>query len=262
MKLCADTISDLLPEDSLFAGKLLVEDCVDSTNTQLKAMAAAGAPEGTILLAEEQTGGRGTRGRSFCSPRGEGLYLSVLLRPRAELSDLVQLTGWVAVAARRAVERACGAPAQIKWLNDLYLNGRKLCGILTELSLNSDNRPAHVVVGIGVNVSQTADTFRAQGLEGIATSLAAEGYSVDRNRLCACLLEELDMMYRLFPDGQSVYLEEYRKFCLTPGREVTFEEGGQTLRGSALSVDDEFGLVVRGEDGSRRTVFTGTVSLV
>lgn len=259
MKLCADTISAALPKDSLLAGRILVEDCVDSTNTRLKAMAAAGAPEGTVLLAEEQTGGRGTRGRSFSSPRGEGLYLSLLLRPRVELADLAQLTGWVAVAVRRGVERACAAPARIKWLNDLYLKDKKLCGILTELSLDSGGRPDHVVVGVGVNVSQTADTFRVHGLEGVATSLAMEGYLADRNYLCACLLTELDRMYCLFPGGRRTCLEEYRRYCLTPGKAVSFEEQGQTLRGTALAVDDAFGLVVRGEDGKTRTVFTGTV---
>ena len=98
-------ISAQLPPDSLFSGKVLVEPVVDSTNTRLKAMAAAGAPEGTALIAEEQTGGRGTHGRSFQSPRGDGLYLSVLLRPRGvRLEDLLTLTGWVGAAARQAVE--------------------------------------------------------------------------------------------------------------------------------------------------------------
>ena len=262
MNLCANDISAALPEGSLFAGKIRVKDCVDSTNTQLKALAAGGAPEGTVLLAEEQAGGRGTRGRTFCSPRGEGLYLSVLLRPRAELEDLLQLTGWVAVAARRAVERACSAPVGIKWLNDLYLNGKKLCGILTELSLDSGGRPDYVVVGVGVNVSQSRDTFRAQGLGEIATSLAAEGYSISRISLCAALLEELDRMYRRFPADRRSYLEEYRKYCLTPGKRVSFEERGQTLSGMALAVDNSFGLTVRGTDGKTRTVFSGTVSHV
>ena len=112
--LSAPYISARLSRDNLFAGKVIVEPLVDSTNTQLKARAAAGAPAGTALLAEEQSGGRGTHGRSFQSPRGDGLYLSVLLRPRVGLADLLTLTGWVGVAAREAVERASGAPAQVK----------------------------------------------------------------------------------------------------------------------------------------------------
>lgn len=260
MELRAEMISAALPPDSLFAGKIAVEPSVDSTNSRLKQMAAQNAPEGTVLLAEEQTAGRGTRGRSFFSPRGEGLYLSVLLRPSAPLSDLAGLTGWVAVAVRRGVEKACGAPVKIKWLNDLYLNGKKLCGVLTELSLDGGSRPDYVVVGIGVNLAQSADTFRAQGLEGIATSLAAEGYEVSREGLCLCILRELEQLYRAFPHERRLWLEEYRRFCVTPGRAVTFEEGGATLRGEAVAVAEDFTLTVRGEDGGERSVFAGTVS--
>lgn len=260
MELRAEMISAALSPGSLFAGKIAVEPSVDSTNSQLKNMAAGGAPEGTVLLAEEQIGGRGTRGRSFFSPRGEGLYLSALLRPSAPLSDLAGLTAWVAVAVRRGVEKACGAPAKIKWLNDLYLNGKKLCGVLTELVLNGVGEPDCVVIGIGVNVSQSEETFRAQGLEGIATSLAAEGYEVSRCELCLHILHELEEMYRAFPHEHPLWLEEYRRFCVTPGRAVTFEENGATLRGEAVAVAEDFTLTVRGENGRERSVFAGTVS--
>ena len=160
--LSAPYISARLAPDNLFAGKVMVESLVDSTNTRLKAMAAAGAPTGTALLAEEQSGGRGTHGRSFQSPKGDGLYLSVLLRPRlTKLQDLLTLTGWVGVAAREAVERASGAPAEIKWLNDLYLNGKKLCGILTELSfLGESGEPDYVVAGLGVGLSGAGGVSR------------------------------------------------------------------------------------------------------
>ena len=114
--LSAAYISAKLAPGSIFAGKVRVEASVDSTNTRLKAEAAA-LPSGAALLAEEQTGGRGTHGRSFQSPRGDGLYLSVLLRPSAELRDLFTLTGWVAVAARDGAAKASGAPVEIKWLD-------------------------------------------------------------------------------------------------------------------------------------------------
>lgn len=261
--LSGDYISARLPAGSMFAGKVLVEDAVDSTNTRLKAMAAQGAPEGTALLAEEQTGGRGTRGRSFQSPRGEGLYLSVLFRPRVALTDLFQLTGWVASAARRGVEAACGAPVEIKWLNDLYLNGRKLCGILTELSLLGESgEPDYVVVGIGVNVSQSAETFRRQGLEGVAASLVGEGWTVERNYLGACILNALEEMYRSFPAGWEDYLRDYRRHCMTAGRRVSFEAGGQLCQGEARRVDESFGLVILGDDGREHTVTSGTVTLL
>lgn len=254
-------LAALLGADSLFTGKLLIRDQVDSTNTQLKALAAQGAAEGTVLLAEEQTAGRGTHGRSFQSPRGDGLYLSVLLRPRVSLADLLTLTGWVAVAVRRAIEAAAGAPAQIKWLNDIWLNGRKLCGILTELSLLGESaEPDYVVVGIGVNVNQTADTFRSQGLDGIAVSLAGGGFPVGRNRLAACLLDQLERMYRAFPEGRQEYLDDYRRHCVTLGRTVTFEEQGRTLTGTTRAVSDSFALIIDGGDGQSHTVMSGTVT--
>lgn len=229
-------------------------DSIDSTNNRLKELAAAGAPEGTALVAREQTAGRGTGDRTFFSPAGEGLYLSVLLRPRVPGSSLLTLTGWVAVAVREAIEKACGAPCQIKWLNDIYLNGKKLCGILAELSPTLD----WVVVGIGVNLTQSADTFRAEGLQDIATSLKLEGYPVTAEALSRSLLGELEELYRRFPRDREVYLERYRTHCLTVGRTVEYRENGALYRGTACGVDDTFALVVEGPDG-RHAIRSGRV---
>ena len=260
--LSAAYINAKLPTDSLFAGKVRVENRVDSTNTRLKAEAAS-LPAGAVLIAEEQTGGRGTHGRSFQSPKGDGLYLSVLLRPRAALSDLFTLTGWVAVAAREGVEQASGAAVEIKWLNDLFLHGRKLCGILTELAfLGESAEPDYVVVGMGINVNQTAETFRAQGLDGIAASLAGEGYPVERNHLAICLLRALDKMARDFPGKQEDWLERYRAHCLTLGRRVSFEVEGGVLTGTAAGIDGRFGLLAAGDDGLDYTVSSGTVKML
>lgn len=259
--LSAGYLSALLGPGSLFAGKLRVLRQVDSTNTQLKALAAQGAPEGAALLAEEQTAGRGTHGRAFLSPRGDGLYLSVLLRPRAALSDLLTLTGWTAVAVCRGIEAASGAPVSIKWLNDIYLNDRKLCGILTELSLLGESaEPDYAVVGVGINVSQTAEVFRAQGLADIAASLAGEGWPVGRNRLAACVLAELERMYRAFPFARQEYLDQYRRRCLTPGQAVTFERDGDILAGTARRVAADFALIISGEDGRQYRISSGTVT--
>ena len=217
--LSAPYISARLGPGSLFAGKITVEPLVDSTNTRLKALAHA-APTGTALLAEEQSGGRGTHGRSFHSPRGDGLYLSVLIRPRVELADLLTLTGWVAVAAREGVERASGAPVDIKWLNDLYLNGRKLCGILTEFALLAESgEPDYVVTGMGIN------------------------------HLAVCLLEALDKLVRDFPEKRGDYLERYRAHCITLGRRVSFDGEGTVQTGTAAGVDGQFALAVDGDDG-------------
>lgn len=262
--LSAPYISARLSADNLFAGKVMVEPLVDSTNTRLKARAAAGAPTGTALLAEEQSGGRGTHGRSFQSPKGDGLYLSVLLRPRhTGLRDLLTLTGWVGVAAREAVEQASGACVDIKWLNDLYLNGKKLCGILTEVSfLGESGELDYVVTGMGINMNQTATTFQAQGLGDIATSLALEGYPVEQNHLAVCLLEALDRLSRDFPQKRADYLECYRAHCVTLGRRVSFDGEGSLQTGTAAGVDDQFALVVAGDDGKEHVVSSGTVKML
>lgn len=261
--LSAGYIMGLLPQDSLFQGRVQVADRVDSTNTRLKTLAAQGAPEGAVLLAEEQTGGRGTRGRSFQSPRREGLYLSALLRPReTELSQLLALTGWVAVAVRAGIENLTGAPCRIKWLNDIYLNERKLVGVLTELSFLGESGEAdYVVVGVGVNVAQSREIFAAQGLDEIAISLAQAGFPTERNALAASILLELERMYRAFPAGRTKYLAEYRKHCLTLGRAVSFQEDGNTLRGVAREIGEDFALWVDGADGMRHRVFSGAVGM-
>lgn len=260
--LSAPYISARLSKNNLFAGKVRVEPLVDSTNTWLKHRAAS-LPAGTALLAEEQSGGRGTHGRSFQSPKGDGLYLSVLIRPRVGLADLLTLTGWVAVAAREGTAKASGAPVDIKWLNDLYLNGRKLCGILTEFTLLAESgEPDYVVVGMGINMNQTRDTFRAQGLEDIATSLAIEGYPVEQNHLAVCLLEELDKLARDFPAGRAGYLDRYRAHCITLGRRVSFDGEGALQTGTVAGVDGNFALLVHGDDGKEHTVSSGTVKMI
>lgn len=260
--LSAPYISARLGKDNLFAGKVLVEQLVDSTNTRLKAEAHT-TPTGSALLAEEQSGGRGTHGRSFQSPRGDGLYLSVLIRPHVGLADLLTLTGWVAVAAREGVAKASGAPVDIKWLNDLYLNGKKLCGILTEFALLAESgEPDYVVIGMGVNMNQTAETFAAQGLGGIATSLALEGCPVEQNHLAVCLLEALDKLNREFPAKRTDYLERYRARCVTLGRRVSFDGEGTLQTGTVSGVDDSFALLVDGDDGKQHAVSSGTVKMI
>jgi BirA family biotin operon repressor/biotin-[acetyl-CoA-carboxylase] ligase len=120
----------------------------------------------------------------------------------------------------------------------------------------------YVVVGIGVNVSQSGETFQTQGLEDVATSLAAEGYRVERNRLAAAILKELDKLCGGFPRQRDEYLKEYRGHCLTLGREVSFEERGQTIQGVARGVDEQFALVIDGRDGKTHPVTSGTVTLL
>ena len=233
-------------------------ETVDSTNDECKRRAMAGAADGTAVIAREQTGGKGRRGRSFQSLPDKGLYLSILLYPRVPPEELSQLTAWIAVAGARAVERASGVTPDIKWPNDLLAGGKKLCGILTESGVGP--RGLYVVAGIGINLSQTAEDFGPE-LSGKAVSLAQLGKQVPPRELAYFLLEELDAMYRAFPTGKGKYLAEYRRRCATLGREVKLvtAEGEETAW--AREIDDSFALVVRTKDGAARRVTSGEVSV-
>ena len=246
----------------LVGSQLACLDVIDSTNTECKRRAMVGAPEGLVVLAEEQTGGRGRLGRSFQSPRGCGLYLSALLRPHAEPAAVTDFTAWVAVAVCDSIQAACGVRPRIKWTNDLVLNGKKLCGILTELGLESEtNCLEYMVPGIGINVNHRPEDF-SEDVRAIATSLAIElGHPVRRADLAAELIRALDRMYRSFPDNKQEYLDRYRADCLTPGNRVQLITPTSRQEATALAIDDDFRLVVELPDGARKALSAGEVSV-
>lgn len=236
---------------------------VDSTNSFLKRAAAENAPDGAVAVADEQTAGRGRRGRSFSSGAGRGVYLSALLRPKLPPERLLPLTALGAVAACDAIERTSGVRPQIKWTNDLVLNGKKLSGTLTELSLEGETGALdYAVIGIGINCGNTREDFPPE-LRETATSIFLEtGKRVCRAALAAALVEELDRLYAALQSGATAdYLTAYRRDCLTLGREVQLLWRDTRERVTALDVDDQFGLIVRHEDGTVETVRTGEVSV-
>lgn len=249
-------------EGCTVGGNLICLDSVDSTNNYVKKLADEGAPHGTVVLCDQQTGGRGRRGNSFVSPAGKGLYLSVLLRPELPPMDVIDLTAWVAVAVCDAVEQVIGERPGIKWTNDIILHRKKLCGILTELSLEGESGSLHyVVAGIGINVSQSAEDFGPE-VSQVAISLEqALGRKVRRADLAAAVIRALDRLDRDFPAKKAEYLERYRADCLTTGHEVRLIQKGVTRTAFAESIDDDFALVVRWPDGTRETVTAGDVSV-
>lgn len=236
-----------------FGRELQVVDTTASTNTDLRQLAASGAPEGTTLVAVTQTGGRGRRGRSFFSPSG-GIYLSVLLRPRT-VTDGGLITSCAAVAAARAIERLCDVEVGIKWVNDLYINGRKVCGILAEGGLTPTGETDYVVLGFGINV---APCEMPSELKDIATSLGNECAPPSRGALIAALLEEWEALYATLPCRD--FLEESRRRSILTGRAVTVVRGEECFPATVLGITDEGHLLVHTDEGEQ-TLASGEVSL-
>lgn len=249
-----EKILSLLPDSFPWRENVYYFDEIESTNTRAKEMASAGAPHGTVLMADTQTGGRGRTGRSFLSPAGTGIYLSVILRPACAAQELMHLTCAVGVAVCDAIESVCKIRPGIKWINDLVLSGKKLGGILTELSLDSTGKVDYAVVGIGINVSSTPD-----GVAEIATSLWEAGYPIDRNALIAAILVRFEQMSENLADHSII--EQYRKDCLTIGQEICVIRPEGVLYGKALDIDAQGGLLVLYSDGKLQTVSSGEVSI-
>lgn len=242
-------------------GRVICLDATDSTNNECKRLAAQGAESGLVVIAGEQTGGKGRRGRSFLSLPGKGLYLSVLLRPQVSLREVQQLTAWCAVAVCRAVEGLTGLSCGVKWVNDPLLEGKKLCGILCELGVDDDGRLDYVVVGMGVNVSQTPSDFGPE-LSQMATSLGQHMAAPPRRaEVAAALITELNALWEGFPAQRKFYLEEYRRRCATTGRKVKLIQGDGEREAFAERINEDFTLHVRLSDGSEEDIFSGEASV-
>lgn len=233
----------------------------DSTNTQLKRLAREGAPQGTALVSGHQTVGRGRKGRSFFSPEGVGIYLSILLRPRCEAAELMHLTCAAGVAMCDAMEGIAGQRPGIKWTNDLVCGKRKLGGILTELGFTSQGGLDYAIIGIGINCCQQKEDFPPE-IRDMAGSLAMmSGQEVNRAQVAAAMLEALFQMNETLLTGKERMFHQYRKDCVTLGRDVSLVCGEEVRHAHALTVDDSGALVVRFPDGHLETVNSGEVSV-
>ena len=232
---------------------------VTSTNTLLKELGRQGAPAGTVLVADRQTGGRGRLGRTFLSPGGVGVYLSALIRPDCAPTELMHLTCAVAVAMCDAVEAAFGFRPGIKWTNDLVVGTKKLGGILTELGLDpKTGRVSYAVLGIGINCSQLPGDFDGSIRDMATSARMVLGKDADRECLIAEMVKALERMELHSPDRM---LEHYRKDCITLGKNVSIVRGDEVRHALAMDVDCEGGLVVRYDSGETGTVTSGEVSV-
>ena len=254
--LCETEISRWLTTKEI-GRKLEIHELLDSTNNRAKALAAESAPHGTVVIADSQTGGRGRRGRSFFSPEHSGIYLTVILRPKCTPEQASLLTSMAAVATARAIEKTAEADVKIKWVNDLYLNDRKICGILSEAGMNMETGQLdHVAVGIGVNTARMA--FPPE-LQEIATSVGNEtGAAPDRNRLAAEILNELEKLYD--EQDSAAFLRESRRRSNVIGRDITVIEGDKRYPARAVDIDSRGRLIIETPEGRTRLNY-GEVSL-
>ena len=251
--------------DTQWAGRnIIYYDSVDSTNLRIKQMGDEGAPEGTLAVADKQTAGRGRRGRSWDSPSGSSIYMSLLLRPEIEPDQAPMLTLVMALSVAEGIMDcgdSCGNPdVKIKWPNDIIINGKKLVGILTEMSTQIDYIN-HVTIGVGINVNLTEFP---EEIRETATSLRLEcGHVVKRAPLIAAVMKRFEQDYTVFLEhvDLSGLKERYSELLVNKDREVRILGAKEQYNAYALGINQTGELIVRKEDGTEEAVYAGEVSV-
>lgn len=257
----ADDLLARLGKTRVIGRDVRVFEQTTSTNDVVEKLARDGVKEGVVVFAEAQTRGRGRLGRAWTSPARKGLWFSVLLRPNLRPQESTQLTVAAATALRRALHQATELAPEIKWPNDILIRGKKVVGILTELSAEVD-RVKHVTLGAGVNVNQTASELPVE-LRKLATSLRLEsGAVVSRAELAVAILRELDRDYARVVAGKFAEVaDEWEAHCSTLGQRVTILQGERRLSGRAESLDDDGALLLRTEHGRLERIIGGDVTI-
>lgn len=230
-----------------------------STNTTAKEMASCGAPEGTVIIAEKQTRGRGRMCRDFFSPQKSGLYMSIILRPLLAPADTLLITTAAAVAVAEAAEKLTLQPAQIKWVNDVYFKGKKIAGILSEAAFDTKTQKTeYVILGIGVNIYPPQGDF-PDAIRGIAGTLFEAPVPHGRCRMAALILERFFQYYKTIEKKE--FLEPYRERCFLSGRNVEVVRGEERYPALVLGVNDDFSLRVQLPGGEQLHLSSGEVSI-
>lgn len=236
-----------------------VAQSVTSTNRVVKEKASRGEKEGYLLASAHQTEGRGRLGRSFFSPSDTGIYMSLLLKPAINPQDATLITTAAAVSVCEALEKLGVRDTGIKWVNDIFLNGRKICGILTEAGFDIENNLLdYVVLGVGLNVYAPDGGF-PDDIKDIAGAVFEQREEDVRNKLTAFFLNSFYGYYENLESRSHV--EEYARRCFVVGKDINVIKGDTVTRARALSVDENCGLVVELSDGSRQTVSSGEISI-
>lgn len=247
-------------ETAVFGKNLIFYKETGSTNLDAKKLAEEGAPEGTLVVADQQTAGRGRRGRTWISPAGESIYMTILLRPNCEPGQVSSVTLVMALAVMEAMKELTFAECGIKWPNDVVINKKKVCGILTEMSLDMDSIH-YVVVGTGINVNQKS--FDKE-ISQTATSLAIElGENINRNKLVSRIMYFFEKNYEIYKQtyDMSLLVDKYNDFLINRGKEVRVLDPKGEYAGIALGIDDKGQLLVKKEDETIVEVYAGEVSV-
>ena len=256
-----DSILAALSSENPWRKDVQYFDTITSTNDVLKLLAAQGAPEGTCLIAGSQSGGRGRLGRSFHSPPEAGVYMSVLLRPKCTPLELMHLTCAAGCAACDAIQSAMGFRPGIKWINDIVYQKRKLAGILVEMGLAPDGTVSYAVIGIGINCNQDETDFPPE-IRSFAGSLKmSAGVPANRAVVAARMVDAFAQMNARLLTHQADTLAQYRRDCVTIGKNVNVIRSECSRSGKALDVDDAGALVVQYTDGAIEHVNSGEVSV-
>ena len=257
---CLEKSCDILSKSGIRAHlcddttEVLFFDVIDSTNNEAKRICADGRLQNVIVAANEQTAGRGRRGKSFFSPKESGLYFSIILHPDIELSDATGITAAAAVAVSEAILQATKKDPKIKWVNDIFIENKKVCGILTEAVTDFETMKLHsIVIGIGINLTTT--DFPDE-IKDIAVSV---GTTLDRCEFIAKIYTRIKELCDNLPDRS--FMDDYRRFSLVIGRRISFEKNGIPFLATAKDIQDDGSLLVVTESGEEMLLNSGEISI-
>ena len=246
--------------DGSFSGNIFVYDSLGSTNEHAKELARSGAEHGTIVIARSQTSGKGRRGRSFFSPPGHGIYMSLILHPPRLLYAQAFTTIFAAVAVCEAIEAVSGTRPRIKWVNDIFIDGKKVCGILTETVADSNNTGKQLIIlGIGINFS-VPETGFPEDLSQVAGAIfASPDIPVTKDRLAAQVANLILASQTFYSEKE--LLQEYRKRLLMLGEKILVVGSSESYEAVAIDIDDAGHLLVENETGNILRLSSGEISI-
>ncbi len=236
---------------------ILEFDCLASSNDTAKELGVEGAKENTVIIAKRQTAGRGRLTRQFFSPENSGIYMSILLRPEFSVENATLITPAAAVAVSETIDEICGTDTKIKWVNDIYLNNKKVCGILTESSFTNDGYFS--ILGIGINLYSPENDF-PDDIKEIAGAVYSEPCHREiRERLIARVIDNFNFYYKNLLSKE--FLKLYREKSNLIGKEIKYLKNGKEVFATVLGIDDNAHLIVETTDDSEEHLFQGEVSV-